>query len=157
MKRIVVFSDTHRNIDNSLKVLENLIGVDMVIHLGDHIKDAEELSYIYPDLEFIKIRGNNDFEFSTPLETVVEIDGVRIFCCHGHVYSKKSLFKIAEDENCSIILCGHTHISEIVTENKITLLNPGSISRPRDSHCSYGVIEIENGKFGLDIIKGVRI
>lgn len=156
LKRIVVFSDTHRSIDNCIRVLDNLIGVDMIIHLGDHVTDAESISYLYPDIELIKIRGNNDFDFSTPCETIVECGGIKLFCCHGHMYSQKSLFNIARDEGCSVILRGHTHISAIITQDGITLLNPGSISRPRDAHCSYGIIEIDDGKIGMDIIKGVR-
>lgn len=155
LKRIVVFSDTHRDINNCIRILDNLIDVDMIIHLGDHISDAENISYLYPDIEMIKIRGNNDFNYTVPLETVVECDDVKIFCCHGHMYKQETLFKIAEDEGCSIILRGHTHRSEKITDSGITLLNPGSISRPRDTYCSYGVIEIDDGKFGLDIIKGV--
>ena len=157
LKRIVVFSDTHRDIDNCIRVLDNLINVDMVIHLGDHTFDAESISYLYPDIEFIKIRGNNDLDYSVPCETVVECEGIKIFCCHGHMYTQDSLFLLAEDEGCSIILCGHTHVSTIVEKDNITLMNPGSISRPRDAHCSYGIIEVENDKFGLDIIKGVKL
>lgn len=157
LKRIVVFSDTHRHTDNCIRVLDNLINVDMVIHLGDHTFDAENISYLYPEIEFVKIRGNNDLDFSVPCETVIDCDGVKIFCCHGHMYKQETLFKLANEEGCSIVLCGHTHISKIVKENNITLMNPGSISRPRDSHCSYGIIEIENNKFGLDVIKGVKL
>ncbi len=157
LKRIVVFSDTHRDISNCIRTLDNLIDVDMVIHLGDHTSDADELSYIYPDIEFVKIRGNNDFDFYSPVEKVVECDGIKIFCCHGHMYKQETLFKLAADEGCSVVLCGHTHISKIIKENGVTLMNPGSISRPRDSHCSYGIIEIEDNKFGLDVIKGVKL
>lgn len=157
MKRIVVFSDTHRDINNCIRVLDNLIDVDMVIHLGDHTSDAEDISYLYPDIEFIKIRGNNDFDFSAPCEAIINCDGIKIFCCHGHMYLQDTLFRLAQDEGCDIVLCGHTHVSKIVEEDNITLMNPGSISRPRDSHCSYGVIEIEDNKFGLDIIKGVNL
>ena len=157
LKRIVVFSDTHKDINNCIRVLDNLIDVDMVIHLGDHTSDADNLSYIYPDIEFIKIRGNNDFDFSSPVENVVDCDGIKIFCCHGHMYLQDSLFLLAEKEGYSIVLCGHTHVSKIVEQNNIIIMNPGSISRPRDGHCSYGIIEIEDNKFGLDIIKGVNL
>lgn len=157
LKRIVVFSDTHKNIDNCIKVIDNLIGIDAIIHLGDHVSDAESIGYIYPNIEIIKIRGNNDLNFSVPCETIVEFDGISIFCCHGHLHSQKSLFNIAENNKCSIVLCGHTHISKTVVQNGITLLNPGSISRPRDNCCSYGIIEIEDKKFKLDIIKGVYL
>ena len=149
-----MFSDTHRDINNCIRILDNLINVDMIIHLGDHTTDAESLSYLYPDIEIVKVRGNNDFDFSTPVETVVTVDGVRIFCCHGHMYKQETLFKLAKDESCQIILRGHTHRSEKTCSDGITLINPGSISRPRDAHCSYGIIEIEDKEFGIDIIKG---
>ena len=43
LTRIVVFSDTHRQIKDAIKVLENMIDVDAVIHLGDCVADAVEL------------------------------------------------------------------------------------------------------------------
>jgi len=157
LKRIVVFSDTHRDIKNCISVLDNLIGVDMVIHLGDHTFDAENIKNQYPDIEFRIIRGNNDWDYKYPREEVIECENVKIFCCHGDIYKQDSLFRLAEDEECRIILRGHTHISQVITENGITLMNPGSISCPRDAHCSYGIIEIDKDKFGLDVIKGVKL
>ena len=40
LTRIVVFSDTHRQIKDAIRVLENMVGVDAVIHLGDCVADG---------------------------------------------------------------------------------------------------------------------
>ncbi|MBR0027078.1 MAG: metallophosphoesterase, partial [Clostridia bacterium] len=50
MKRILIFSDTHGYTDPCLSIINNTPRVDAVIHAGDYTRDAEDLSYIYPDL-----------------------------------------------------------------------------------------------------------
>ena len=42
----------------------------------------------------------------------------------------------------AIALCGHTHIPDILYENGIYLVNPGSCSKPRSSKPTYAVIDI---------------
>ena len=61
MKRILVFSDTHGNISRCIETIDNIKDVDLVIHLGDTVRDAAELEKIYPDIEFKYVSGNNDF------------------------------------------------------------------------------------------------
>ena len=47
-----------------------------------------------------------------------------------------------------IALYGHTHIPEIHKKNGLWVMNPGSLSYPRqrDRRCSYGVIELDEAK-----------
>ena len=145
MKRILVFSDTHGNLSRCIETIDNIKDIDLVIHLGDTVRDAAELEKIFPDIEFKYVSGNNDFYSKVPSKLIVEFDNIRIFCCHGHQMSDIALYEYAKENNCSYVLTGHTHRSHIVKEDGITFMNPGSISRPRDSKCSYGVIETENG------------
>ena len=153
MTRIVVFSDTHRDIRGCIKVLDNLIGVNAVIHLGDCVADAVELKKIYKDIPFYFVSGNNDIFSYYDAESVVSFENYNIFCTHGHTYSEEKLVSKAKSLNCKIALFGHTHKSIIKTLDGITLLNPGSISRPRDDGPGYGIIEIENSKISCCIIK----
>ena len=78
----------------------------------------------------------------------VEIEGVKIFACHGHLYSVKSgydklLYK-AEELGCDIALFGHTHVATVLEYGSTTLINPGNLSRY--SQNSYCYLVIHNGK-----------
>lgn len=143
--RILVFSDSHRDIESCVRVINNIVGVDMVLHAGDHIKDAMELCRKFPDIEFYYVPGNCDFSFDDT-EVTIEAAGKKIFLTHGHTYSVKTdencsaLLKRAEALGCDCVVFGHTHQSLCKMHRSIMLLNPGSIKNG-----SYGVIEIENG------------
>lgn len=145
LTRIVVFSDTHRNIKDAINVLDNLINVDIVIHLGDCVADAVELKKIYKDISFYYVTGNNDFFSDIDSEIIVDAEDKKLFCVHGHMHNKDRLVEIANKNNCCMALFGHTHRGIKETVDGVTLFNPGSISRPRDGKKSYGIIEIENG------------
>ncbi len=151
LKRIIIFSDTHRDIKKANDILNN-IPADLVIHLGDMLSDATELKKKFPLLEFISVPGNNDLSIKDK-ELVIERFGLKIFLTHGHLRNLNSITYKAMEENCDYALFGHTHKSYIEKVGNLTLLNPGSISRPRDRFYSYGVIEIENNKHSHAIIK----
>ena len=110
---------------------------------------------MYNNIEFKYVAGNNDFSLTALQEDVVEFSNIKLFITHGHKYNLNALFYKAEENNCNYALFGHTHISEKRVIDNITILNPGSISRPRDGSFSYAVIEIENGKCSDCIIKEV--
>ena len=121
------------------------MGVDMVLHAGDHIADAKELCQRFPQIVFEYVPGNCDFS-SADTEVVVEADGKRIFLTHGHNYYVKvdenysALLKRAEELGCDCAVFGHTHRSICELRHNVMLLNPGSIKSG-----TYGVIEIEKG------------
>ena len=143
--RILVFSDSHRDIESCAKVIRNIIGVDMVLHAGDHISDARELCRMFPDIAFEYVPGNCDFS-NDDLEVVVEAEYKKIFLTHGHGYSVKAdstfskLLDRAEKLGCDCAVFGHTHESLCDPRRKVMLVNPGSIKNG-----TYAVIEIENG------------
>lgn len=143
--RILVFSDSHRDIESCIKVINNIVGVDMVLHAGDHISDAKELCKMFPEIAFEYVPGNCDFS-SDDSDVVVEAQGKKIFLTHGHGYSVKyddtfsELYNKAESLGCDCAVFGHTHQSLCDPRRKVLLLNPGSIKNG-----TYGVIEIENG------------
>ena len=151
LKRILIFSDTHRDIKKASNILNN-IPADLVIHLGDMISDVKDLKNTFPLIEFISISGNNDLSIMEK-ELVIEKFGLKFFLTHGHLRNLNSITYKAMEENCDYALFGHTHKSYVEKVGNLTLLNPGSISRPRDNFYSYGVIEIESQKHSCAIIK----
>lgn len=143
--RILVFSDSHKDVDSCARVIRNIIGVDMVLHAGDHISDAKELCRMFPEIAFEYVPGNCDFS-ADDSEVVVEAEGKKIFLTHGHGYSVKyddtfsELLNRVKSLGCDCAVFGHTHQSLCDPRPGIMLLNPGSIKNG-----TYAVIEIENG------------
>ncbi len=141
--KIVVISDTHASLDKAIKTIKKE-NPDFCIHLGDVVRDCEELETIFPRQKFIFVKGNNDFwtkDANFPDERIFTLEGKKFFMCHGHKYHVKqglySLLKKAKEENADIVLFGHTHQSYLET-NGTVVMNPGSYGK-------YGVIEIEGG------------
>ena len=148
--KLLVISDTHRNIENAVSLI-NKLKPDYVLHLGDVCEDSKRLSDIFPKLIVLSVIGNNDYSLmypDFPLERVFEIGGKKIFMCHGHKYRVKlgiySLLLRAKELNADIALFGHTHEKLLEKEDGIIILNPGSTR-------SYGIIEINDEKIDAKI------
>ena len=148
MKKILVLSDSHSYFDKALKIFEKE-KPDIVIGAGDGIKDIEELSYIYPKAEYYMVKGNCDyFDRSHNEENLFEIDNIKIFLTHGHLYGVKrslsSIKEIGKKSNASLIVFGHTHKPYIEKDGDMTLFNPGATEDGR-----YGIIILEKGNIEL--------
>lgn len=146
MKTIVVISDTHRNLAPLEKIDRVLSECDYIIHLGDMASDANGIMRKYPEKTYV-VAGNNDF-FGGEKELVLDVEGRRIFACHGHRYGVKSgterLAEAAKERLCDIALYGHTHVPSVSEEKGILLINPGCMTRyaPAATYC-YLVINKE--------------
>ena len=158
--KILVFSDSHGKSSRMNDIIKSLHDeIELVLFLGDCIKDFEDFCYIYPKKQFIPVLGNCDFfNNSVPIERLVEIDGKKIFMSHGHRYGVKSghekIVSAAQKHNANICLYGHSHMPNNTFTNGIHLMNPGSISEPRGvDYPSYGVIEIVDGRVDLRIVE----
>ena len=149
MKKILVFSDTHRNAE-MIKRIENIAKeCDFVIHLGDYTSDVIYLKEILKD-KLILVKGNGDLLSSCKDEVELEIEGVRFFITHGHRYNvKKTLLNIGMEalkRECNVVLYGHTHCQKISDYAGVKLINPGSFSSPATGICSYCYIVAWKGK-----------
>ena len=144
MIRILVFSDTHGKTELMEKTIENMVGIDYIVHLGDHTRDAEYISLIFPEIPMINVSGNCDFCDPLPAEKTFEIDGFKFFITHGHPYGVKTSLELikkhARDNSINCVMFGHTHIPLCEKIENCMFLNPGS------GKYTAGVIEIENGK-----------
>ena len=123
---------------------------DAVIHLGDHLEDAESMESVFSGVDFYHVPGNCDYAAQIPANLEIEVDGVRIFLTHGHLFSVKSgtqrLLLEAQRRGVQLALFGHTHQAFCEEIDGVTLFNPGCCGRftPRPS---YGVIETDHGQF----------
>ena len=145
--RILVFSDSHKDIINCIKTTKNIIGVNMIIHAGDHASDAMELKKLFPDIDIRFVQGNCDFS-TAPQEQIIEADAKKIFLTHGHLYNVKNehdyrtIKQKGYSLGCDLVVFGHTHIPYNENFGDIILLNPGSAKTSR----TFGVIETENDR-----------
>lgn len=130
MKKIVVISDSHGNVKGIEKLYPMMSENDIVIHLGDGCGDFRGFMREHPEKAYV-VSGNCDFFSVYPLEGELEVEGVKIFYCHGHKYRVKStlydLVQEAKRRNCQIALYGHTHRAGIDEIEGITVINPGSM------------------------------
>lgn len=146
--KILVISDTHMNLRHVRTILQGLHEkVDMILHLGDHSLDAVQIQEAYPDIPVHYVRGNCDMNSSHPREKIIEVQNLKIMLTHGDQYDVKYTYDriayAAEEKQVNIVLFGHTHIPTIFYHGEILVMNPGSISIPRQGRIpTYGLIEI---------------
>ncbi|MGL4773199.1 MAG: metallophosphoesterase [Clostridium sp.] len=146
---IAVVSDTHR-MNKYINIAKDIIkDADIVIHLGDNSEDIEELTSNFNG-EVYGVRGNCDGATPYPKEQLIEVEGKRIFFCHGDSYGVKysltTIYLKGREMNADVVLFGHTHEAMIEKQHGIILMNPGSIALPRLKGRYVGFIEIKNEK-----------
>ena len=153
MLRILIMSDSHgrnENVELAIAQVREEIGeFQMLIHLGD-VGDARELESLAGVPCYI-VRGNTDYDAKLLNANMIEAGGHRIFATHGHLYQvdmRLDLLRFAALENdCDIAMYGHTHVPYLEEDpDEVTILNPGSISKPRqaDHRYTYMVMEIDD-------------
>ena len=149
--KILVVSDTHRYQGNLYELFEELDDIDYVIHCGD-VEGCEDEIESVCEVPFVAVAGNNDFCSFLPRDRVLEFEGHKIFVTHGHMYNVSSgLWRIideAKDRGCDVALFGHTHRPTYSTDGELQIMNPGSISLPRQAsgNPTYAILELEEGK-----------
>ena len=158
MKKIIVVSDTHGS-KKGLDSIRALIAEnDCLVHLGDGAYDVRELQSETPD-KFYVVRGNCDFFSPLPEDGELEVEGVKIYFCHGHHYGVKTqLTKLALEakrRGCDIALYGHTHVADITEVEGVTLINPGSLRYSMGKGGSYCYLVINKDK-ATPVIVGER-
>ena len=141
--KILVISDTHRQINMVLNVLHQNPDITNVIHLGDMVRDADDIQEHFPDKIYHKIQGNNDLlSFAKP-DMFLSLCGYNIFATHGHGYGVKGGYTLlagrAREMGCDLALFGHTHrfADEVICG--VRCLNP--------SNKGYFIITEENIEF----------
>lgn len=145
--RVLVISDTHGSEENLGRVLESERPYGTVIHLGD-IEGAEGFIEHTAGCPLEAVRGNNDYFSTLPEEKIIVIGGKRILITHGHYYyvaaGVERLIKEAQGRDVDMVMFGHTHRPLIRHEGSLTVVNPGSLSYPRqEGHKpSYAIVEI---------------
>lgn len=174
--KIVFISDIHGSYKYAKKAVEilerengsNLVILGDILYHGPRNPLPEEYN---PSLvaellnsknsQIIAVRGNCDSEVDQMVldfpcmadYSILFIEGKRIFITHGHLYNKDNMPKLAKGDT---VIHGHTHIFDEVDIEGIKIINPGSISYPKNNNPhTYGVLE--NSIFHIKDINGALV
>lgn len=97
--------------------------------------------------EIYTVRGNCEAEVDQMVlefpvladYCILAIEGRTFFATHGHVYNQNNLPPL---KNGDILIHGHTHVLKAEKMDGYTLLNPGSVSIPKEGNPpTYAVLE----------------
>lgn len=161
MPTYLIVSDIHGSLSGAKAVLEacKYHNPDFILCLGDVLyhgprndvpKDyaPKKVIEIMNSLteKLIAVRGNCDGEVDqmvlhfvlTNDTNAIPYHSHQLVLSHGHVYDREHLPYLHPGD---IFLSGHTHIPTCDKKDGIYLLNPGSISLPKQNHPrTYGVL-----------------
>lgn len=155
-KYILVVSDTHGRHEH-LRAIIRKVKPDKIYHLGDAEGYTSDIYQMARDIcnrevpcEFIA--GNCDMFAGDYLSNflILKVGNENVYLCHGHREHVKSglelLAATAKQNDCSIALYGHTHIPNNCEINGVRIMNPGSVSLPRQEGRlpSYGMLIVED-------------
>ncbi|MCR5301403.1 MAG: metallophosphoesterase [Lachnospiraceae bacterium] len=149
--KILVVSDTHGYNDRMYEVIAKEAPFDMLIHCGDLHGEYERLRDRV-DCSLHVVAGNNDYEADLPRIKDFSIGTYKAILTHGHRYrlysDLSSLYYLAAENHADYAFFGHTHVPVIYEEGPVTLINPGSLTYPRQQgrKPSYIVGNAENNK-----------
>ena len=89
---------------------------------------------------------------------ILAIDGKTFYATHGHVYNQNNLPPLCEGD---ILIHGHTHVLKAEQMDGYILLNPGSVSIPKEGNPpTYAVLE--DGVFSIrdfdgNVVKSIAL
>ena len=142
--KLLVFSDSHGNIEHMRRAVEQE-RPDQILHLGDVMRDAVELSVAYPNIPLELVPGNCDYATDVPAQKILFFEGRRILMTHGHIYHVKlgigQAVRAAVEAKVDILLFGHTHEPVCEFERGLWIVNPGSAGSL--AAATYAVICLE--------------
>ena len=134
MKKILLISDTHGYIDNS--ILKYVKESDITIHAGD-VGNDKIIDSFRNHTVFIGVYGNiDDHKIRSILKEneIIEIENHKFLITHiagkSPFYNQKTK-KLINDENPNIIIYGHSHLLKVEFDkkNNLTAINPGAAGK----------------------------
>ncbi|WMJ85912.1 metallophosphoesterase [Anaerocolumna sp. MB42-C2] len=135
--KIMIVSDSHGRNTNLEKALEKVKPIDLFLHLGDFEGSEDYIRSIVP-CKIEMVPGNNDYFTGLEKDKIINIGRYTIFLTHGHRYGvnfgTERLKDIAMQYGAGIALFGHTHRPLIDLSSNIWVINPGSITQPRQEN-----------------------
>ena len=152
--KAAVFSDTHSCTALAIEAVRRC-RPDLIIHLGDYVRDADTIRQEFPEIPMYSVRGNCDIAADAPDCDVVPMGPVKVFITHGHIYNVNygdysNLAYAAMEAGAKIAAFGHTHEAEYEELGGVIVLNPGTAGKGRQ--LTWATVEVfDNGGVAVDI------
>lgn len=152
--KAAVFSDTHGVTSLMLEAVRRC-RPDVMIHLGDHERDAERLREEFPEIPLYCVCGNCDIGGRAPDTDIVPLGPVKAFITHGHLFNVKygrldSLVYAAMEQGARIAMFGHTHEADYEEIGGVKVINPGTAGAGR--RLTWALVEVfDNGGIACEI------
>lgn len=171
--KLMIASDIHGSAYYCLEMLDAMKKEcpDRLLLLGDILYHGprNDLPLEYEPKKVIKmlnevkeklfcVRGNCDTEVDQMVldfpvmadYCILVIDGKTLYATHGHVYNQNNLPPLCQGD---VLIHGHTHVLKAEQMDGYILLNPGSVSIPKEGNPpTYAVLE--DGVFSIKDFDG---
>jgi len=137
--KVMIVSDTHRAHEGLEKMLQRNGRPDLLIHLGD-VEGCKDKIMQMAGCPVEMVCGNcdNGFLDDLPLEKIIYIGNSKVLLVHGHTwrvnFTLANLINYAKSIDADYVMFGHTHKPLLEREGALTIVNPGSISYPRQDN-----------------------
>ncbi len=148
--KILIVGDTHGVNANLRKVAEKIGShIDLMVHLGDFMCDPKVIEGLV-DCPVEIVRGNCDSDLSVPRTKVIQIAGHKAFITHGHDYGAglgiDAMRDAAKKNGADVVMFGHTHEPLIDLSSDVAVVNPGSLTKPRQDGRvpTYAVMTVDD-------------
>lgn len=154
-KKLLVVSDNHGSGYEMEYLLDTFGGkIDGLVHCGDSEWSPEYLEDMFGCPVYCA-KGNCDSGFLKREETLFEFGEHTCFVTHGHFYGVnwgcEDLLEKAMEVGADVVFYGHTHIPnyEEYGDQGVILMNPGSVSQPRQVNPQRTFLMIEMEEDGV--------
>jgi putative phosphoesterase len=147
--KVLVISDSHGRHDLLRKAIGQEAPIDLLIHAGDVEGDLDKILGPAREYDVKVVAGNMDRSADMKMSQVFALGGHKVFLTHGHYfgvsYTKRELREKAAQCGCDIAIFGHTHTPFMEVQDDILMLNPGSVSKPRQQGLkkTYAVLTLD--------------
>jgi len=149
--KVLVVSDTHRQNAKLWEVIEKEKPFDLLLHCGDIEGRADEL-YERANCPVQIVAGNNDYWYDYEDDLIFTIGKYRVLLTHGHTHhihrDVLPLYYVAKEKNVDIVMFGHIHVPFVESNGSVTLVNPGSLTYPRQPNKKPSYIIMTTGDNG---------
>lgn len=148
--KVLIVSDTHGRHSGIEEAVRREKPLDLLIHLGD-AEGYEDYIQSLAECPIETVKGNMDMNVELPIDKEIFLENMHVLITHGHchgVYSTlEQIQTLGLQRGVDVVMFGHTHVPLLLEDRMLTLLNPGSISYPRQKNKrpSYIVMYKEKG------------
>lgn len=124
--------------------------VDYILHAGDLVNNdiVEILESIAP---VIAVSGNMDPPSVVnryPKTRTIKINDLKIGLTH-----RPKRINFIKEKGWKLLIHGHTHRPKVDKLDSVSIINPGSVTDPRQSEKSFMIIKIYDNKIKPNLIK----